>query len=250
MDSLTDFVGLFTESRMKYGHLTILILYGLLTLFVFAPFIGLIFAPPDEPIDLADLGPHYWKYLATAETFGVVLGFVLAFNAGIVLYGMQVLTTQLLWKRVVKPLANLIFRARDASKAIDTGRVGSDRFEDKPQYGDFLYWLEEKEQAPKRRVRSWDWFMSNAVATLGFLVFLFLGLNVVTAAAALVFSSHVPITLSWRSALLLLFTLIVLLLIIPAAIKHYRVRAEGDALLYQEYLKAKSSSSQQTRPQN
>ena len=81
--------------------------------------------------------------------------------------------------------------------------------------------------------------MSNAAATLGLLVLLFLSLNILTAAVALIVPTQVPITLTWRSALLIILSAIVLVLVALAAIKHYRVRAEGDALLYQQYLSSK-----------
>lgn len=237
---LKEFFELFTESRMKYAHLTILFLYGLVAVFLIGPFVGLFFSPPQDPVDLADLGPLYWKRLISSNAPGLVFYVVIAFNAGLLLSSAQVLAKRGYWRYVIKPIAKLLGRGHDCA-IIERQLVTSTRFEDKVEYAEFLHWLGQNPH--KQRVRSWDWFMSNAMRTFSQLLFLFALLNVIAALATLLWSFAGPTALlvTGRSWLLIAATAVVIVLLVPGDIHHYRVRAEGDELLYREFLSLKGT---------
>lgn len=242
MDFFQDLSNLFAESRMKYGHLIILFLYGLIALFLFEPFLGLLLYPPAEAIDLAQVEPYYWHHLAFSGVLSAVFYVVVAFNVGLLLYALQVMANKIYWRRIVRPLAVHVFGLQDDCERIEMTLVESTRFGHKGDYARFLYWVEQQEN--RRRVRSWDWFIANAIRTFGFLLFLFLVLYLVTLVLLLLAGGATPVTVSLRSWVLALVAAGAVVLLVPADVKHYRVHAEADQVLLEEFQKHNISPGQ------
>ncbi|MBI4021773.1 MAG: hypothetical protein HY372_00265 [Candidatus Andersenbacteria bacterium] len=241
MDQLKELIDLYSESRMQYGHLTIIFLYGLIAVFAICPFLGLIFFPPAESLDVAGIGPFYWQRLADVNITGLLLYIVVAFNAGLLLSSMQQLTKSLYWKWIIWPVAKIFGKGEDCA-IIERDLVTSRKFADKGEYTDFLQWLEP--QKDRRRVRGWDWFISNAYRTLSFLVFIFWGLNVFVILLAIwlprITALTLPLNVTLRSWAMVTVVAVLFVLLIPGDIHHYRVRAEGDSRLFKAYQAAKT----------
>ncbi|TSC64503.1 MAG: hypothetical protein G01um1014106_97 [Parcubacteria group bacterium Gr01-1014_106] len=224
----------FSEHRMKYGHLTILFLYGLLVFFLLGPFVALWLFPPTESVHLASIGPYYWQRLPSLAGTGVVINLLLALNAGLILYAFQVLTNKLYWKWIVKPIARHLFRLKSECADIDKHLIESARFPDKRVYAQFLFWVEQQEH--KRRVRSWDWFIANAIRTLGFVAFLYVLSSAAAALTVVLFPLlSTVVAVSLKSWALTVVAAVITILLVPADVKHYLVHAAADSVLYDEF---------------
>jgi hypothetical protein len=199
---------------------------------LFAPFLGLCIFPPGVPLDVADICGRYWQRMNVSSIAGFVLVGAIVFNSGLVVSSLQQFTKRAYWRIVVRSLAYCIGK-RKACQNIEAHLVTSGRYEDKAEYVQFLQWLDG--QKDRQRVRSWDWFISNAYRSLDFLLFCFATLYLVVIVCALTLPDLVDLTVTERSWMTFAAALMLFAFLIPGDIHHYEVRADGDELLYREY---------------
>jgi hypothetical protein len=150
MDPLKDLLDLFTESRMRYGHLTIIFLYGLIAVFAVGPFLGLIFFPPPQPLDVADLAGNFCDVDITASS--VCRCSVQCRLAPLLSSSSARGSTG----RSSSPIAKTIGRGPPAPSLRNTWLPRAWRRT--PEYTEFLDWLEPQMD----RRRGVDWLISNA----------------------------------------------------------------------------------------
>lgn len=233
MPNVDDALNVVSESRMKYGHAIVMLIYGMTALLLIGPFAALIVVPPNGAVPLETVGPYYWSRMIDSDLAGILLYFSVAFNAGMILSSLIYLPPM-----AVKPRETLR-RFREAMRIV----ISSDTFDKAGQYARFVFWIEEK--PARQRVRSWDWFASNAYATFLCLMSIYFVLNLLALFVLAAFpwtSEFLHLTFTFRSLIYTLVLMLGALALVPGVVKHYIARGEADEILLNEFYAEEAAS--------
>jgi hypothetical protein len=220
MSQTNELIDIFSDSRMKYGHLIIILLYGSLAVFLLGPFVVVFFMPLEQATDLSTITVTYWQESSGNEVLGFLFYLSVAFNAGILLSSVLQVPPFILkkkWRGIREA----------AGKTINS---------DNAEYSRFLFWLEERPHMS--RVRSWNWFISNAYATFASLILLYFLANLLFLILLNLWPSlgtFISVRVTHRSWVPVVTALAIFVFLLPGTFHHYRARAAEDDFLLQEF---------------